>query len=154
MFIFLWISTSFSFYFLFFKFCFLIAHLLVPPKAGYGFPMNGRLAWILQECPCPIIGILCLLDPNNILGSSLANKLLFTYFMCHYIYRAFIFPFLMKAPKPTPFVLMLMALIFCLANGYLQTRSISKYNSYSDSWVTDWRFISGMSYLKPHRIFF
>jgi len=110
----------------------------------YGFDVNGKLAWILQECPTVIWGIyLILTTPNSLVQQNTANLLLFLYFMFHYVYRSFIFPFLLRGVKPTPFFIMLSAFVFCFLNGYLQVRSLTYYNSYDDSWLLDPRFIIG-----------
>ncbi|XP_042317165.1 3-oxo-5-alpha-steroid 4-dehydrogenase 1 [Sceloporus undulatus] len=58
--------------------------------------------------------------------------------------RSFIFPFLIRGGKPTPFFTCLLAFIFCTYNGYLQGRSLSNYVEYPSNWLTDPRFILGV----------
>jgi 3-oxo-5-alpha-steroid 4-dehydrogenase 1 len=53
------------------------------------------------------------------------NRLLVGLFMAHYIQRSFVFPFLIRGGKPTPAVLVLMAFVFCLGNGYMQVTNPS-----------------------------
>jgi hypothetical protein len=48
------------------------------------------------------------------------NRVLVGLFLVHYIQRSFVFPFLIRGGKPTPAVLVLMAFVFCLGNGYMQ----------------------------------
>ena len=58
-------------------------------------------------------------------------------------YRALIFPFLIRQGKPTPFFTFLLALLFCIYNGYLQGRSLSNYAEYPSGWLKDPCFITG-----------
>eukprot|EP00045_Choanoeca_perplexa_P005142 m.43736 g.43736 ORF g.43736 m.43736 type:complete len:229 (-) comp12956_c0_seq2:244-930(-) len=129
-----------------------IIALLSGQRAAYGryftdnngiylFNMNGKLAWVLQESPCLIIGFgFLLLGANSACTSSPANLALFGLFSLHYIHRTLIFPFFLKG-KPTPFVIMLMALVFCLVNGSVLLRDSSRarapdYEQADLSWYT------------------
>lgn len=94
----------------------------------FGFPMNGKLAWFLQECPCFLIAAGCWwyalqddakTDPsikNELAGISKRTVLLSMY-LFHYFNRSFIYPLRIRGGKPTPFVIFLMALAFCVYNG-------------------------------------
>lgn len=54
------------------------------------------------------------------------NCVLVGLFLVHYIQRSFVFPFLIRGGKPTPAVLVLMAFVFCLGNGYMQVPGCSR----------------------------
>lgn len=76
------------------------------------------------------------------------QKYLFVYvnatifsFLVHY--RALIFPLLIRAGKPTPFFIFVLALLFCTYNGYLQGRSLTNYARYPSGWLKDPCFITG-----------
>ncbi|NXR28041.1 S5A1 dehydrogenase, partial [Cinclus mexicanus] len=69
-----------------------------------------------------------------------ANTINFLFFVC---YRALIFPLLIRAGKPTPFFTFVLALLFCVFNGYLQGRSLTTYAAYPPGWLGDSRFITG-----------
>ncbi|NXA33954.1 S5A1 dehydrogenase, partial [Eudromia elegans] len=58
-------------------------------------------------------------------------------------YRALVFPFLIRQGKPTPFFTFLLALLFCVYNGYLQGRSLSAYAEYPSDWLKGPYFITG-----------
>uniref|UniRef100_A0A670Y0R0 Steroid 5 alpha-reductase 1 n=1 Tax=Pseudonaja textilis TaxID=8673 RepID=A0A670Y0R0_PSETE len=58
---------------------------------------------------------------------------------------SFIFPFLIRGGKSTPFFVFVSAFIFCLYNGYLQGRSLTNYAEYSSNWLTEPRFILGIA---------
>lgn len=57
--------------------------------------------------------------------------------------RALIFPLLIRAGKPTPFFIFVLALLFCTYNGYLQGRSLTNYARYPSDWLKDPCFIIG-----------
>ncbi|KAF1481086.1 3-oxo-5-alpha-steroid 4-dehydrogenase 1, partial [Pygoscelis antarcticus] len=57
--------------------------------------------------------------------------------------RALIFPLLIREGKPTPFFTFVLALLFCVYNGYLQGRSLSNYAKYPSGWLKDPCFITG-----------
>lgn len=58
-------------------------------------------------------------------------------------YRALIFPLLIREGKPTPFFTFVLALLFCVFNGYMQGRSLTTYATYPPGWLGDSRFITG-----------
>ena len=64
--------------------------------------------------------------------------------MIHYIQRSFIFPFLIKGGKDTPFLIFLMAFAFCLTNGYLQSRYLTQYVVYPHDWLSQPCFLVGV----------
>ncbi|NWI56046.1 S5A1 dehydrogenase, partial [Calyptomena viridis] len=66
-------------------------------------------------------------------------------FLLHYMHRALIFPLLIRQGKPTPFFTFVLALLFCVFNGYLQGRSLSNYAIYPPGWLKDPCFITGKS---------
>lgn len=89
--------------------------------------LNAKLAWILQECPTLFAAAICWATGSPESKSSPGNLLVLLCFVLHYINRSIIYPLRMKGSKPTPFLIMLMALIFCAMNGYLQCRSLTRF---------------------------
>ncbi|NXC30224.1 S5A1 dehydrogenase, partial [Campylorhamphus procurvoides] len=71
------------------------------------------------------------------------NRVLLGCFVVHYAHRALIFPFLIREGKPTPFFTFVLALLFCVFNGYLQGRSLSNYATYPPGWLKHPCFITG-----------
>ena len=102
---------------------------------GWGFMIGTKLAWVTQELwslGVPVIWLtffateeqwsrLLVVDSqgNNTIN---ANGAMMIMFLLHYIYRDVIYPFRLRGGKPTPFFVWLLAFIFCLYNGYMQTR--------------------------------
>uniref|UniRef100_A0A8C5SDP8 Steroid 5 alpha-reductase 1 n=1 Tax=Laticauda laticaudata TaxID=8630 RepID=A0A8C5SDP8_LATLA len=83
----------------------------------------------VQMCVCELLYI------------SAMFKIIIKYFFYFSYSRSFIFPFLIRGGKSTPFFVFVSAFIFCSYNGYLQGRSLSNYAEYSSNWLTEPRFI-------------
>ncbi len=92
-------------------------------SALWGFKINVRAAWLiqvpktcctqrtpgltlfyLQECPSVLVPVANYLAGNDRCLRSMPNQLLLGMFLLHYVHRAFIYPFLIRGGKPTPFV--------------------------------------------------
>uniref|UniRef100_A0A8C7XJR6 3-oxo-5-alpha-steroid 4-dehydrogenase C-terminal domain-containing protein n=1 Tax=Oryzias sinensis TaxID=183150 RepID=A0A8C7XJR6_9TELE len=112
-------------------------------SSKYGFPVNVKLAWCVQELPSLLIPLYLTVSATSVKTSVLPNQLLIAMFVCHYIQRAIIYPFLIRGGKATPFVSFALALLFCLYNGYMQVRYLSHYADYPPHWVTHPLFILG-----------
>ena len=76
----------------------------------YGFKMNGKVAWVLQECPCVVLVLWAFFAKTR--EMPVESAILLALFMLHYTNRTFIFPLLIRGGKPTPVVVFLLALIF------------------------------------------
>ena len=58
-------------------------------RGGYGFPMNAKLAWVLQECPSFLVPVFVAgyLGGNQITGVVNPNVVLLSMFLLHYFQR-------------------------------------------------------------------
>eukprot|EP00937_MAST-01D_sp_MAST-1D-sp2_P002656 g2656.t1 len=108
----------------------------------YGFKMNGTLAWVLQEAPAVLVPLAHWWRAARE-EVPLASRVLLGFFLFHYVNRTFVFPFRLRNGKPTPFVVFLLALLFCLVNGHLQSRYLIGFAAYDDAWLRDPRFVVG-----------
>lgn len=71
----------------------------------------------------PVVWLIFFATPEQLVRLRVpANGLLMAMFLVHYLYRDAIYPFRLRAGKPTPFVVWLLALVFCCYNGYMQTK--------------------------------
>ncbi|XP_041867472.1 3-oxo-5-alpha-steroid 4-dehydrogenase 1 [Melanotaenia boesemani] len=109
----------------------------------YGFPVNVKFAWFVQELPSLLLPVCLVVWTSSAKTSRLPNQLLIMMFLCHYIQRALIYPFLIRGGKATPFLSFFLAFIFCIYNGYMQVRYLSHYAEYPAYWVTHPSFIIG-----------
>uniref|UniRef100_A0A8C0FVA9 3-oxo-5alpha-steroid 4-dehydrogenase (NADP(+)) n=1 Tax=Bubo bubo TaxID=30461 RepID=A0A8C0FVA9_BUBBB len=85
----------------------------------------------------------CSVGEGRLEGMSVSQFCLLYNFSFLVRYRALIFPLLIREGKPTPFFTFVLALLFCVYNGYLQGRSLSNYAKYPSGWLKDPCFITG-----------
>ncbi|XP_013884274.1 3-oxo-5-alpha-steroid 4-dehydrogenase 1 [Austrofundulus limnaeus] len=112
-------------------------------SSKYGFPVNVKLAWFVQELPSLLLPLCLMFWESSAKMSQLPNQLLVTMFLCHYFQRTLIYPFVIRGGKSTPFVSFALAFVFCIYNGYMQVRYLSHYAEYPAYWVTHPYFIVG-----------
>ncbi|EDV21636.1 uncharacterized protein TRIADDRAFT_59840 [Trichoplax adhaerens] len=112
-------------------------------RDGFGYTINGKLMWFIQEMPSLLIPIIMLFEDDADQIHNLPNRILLGQFLLHYTQRTLIFPFLLRGGKPTPAMVGLMATCFCIYNGYLQGRYLTAFAVYDRSWLADPRFIIG-----------
>ncbi|XP_064017302.1 3-oxo-5-alpha-steroid 4-dehydrogenase 1 isoform X4 [Pogoniulus pusillus] len=110
----------------------------------FGCLLPARPAWVLQELPSLLIP-LGLAACGGPVTSDWPNRCLLGCFVVHYAHRSLIFPLLIRQGKPTPFFTFVLALLFCVYNGYLQGRSLSNYAKYPSGWLQDPCFITGFT---------
>lgn len=116
----------------------------------YGFKINGKLAWIVQEAPSFFLPVFmwwtASKDPSRaaLLSNVNANTILLIMFLFHYFNRSFVFPLRIVGGKPTPAVVCLMALAFCLWNGYIQGRFLTHFVTYPDTEIWEPHFVLGV----------
>ncbi|KAM4550148.1 3-oxo-5-alpha-steroid 4-dehydrogenase 1 [Fundulus diaphanus] len=112
-------------------------------SSSYGFPVNVKLAWFIQELPSLLVPLSLVLWTSSSKTSLLPNQLLIAMFLCHYVQRTLIYPFLIRGGKATPFASFALAFVFCIYNGYMQVRYLSHYAEYPADWVTWPCFVTG-----------
>ena len=66
-------------------------------------------------------------------------------FILHYVQRTFIYSLLISGGKPTPCILMLLAMVFTTANGYIQARGAVMFSTYSASTFDVLRVVVGLT---------
>jgi len=113
-------------------------------SAGWGAPVNAKVAWIVQEAPSMLVPIVLYIVGPNEIKDQLANKILLGLFLFHYINRTVIFPLRIKGGKPTPFYIMLSAIAFTSINGYIQGKYLTALKAYDDDYVYSSRFLIGV----------
>ncbi|TRY60220.1 hypothetical protein DNTS_026368 [Danionella cerebrum] len=114
-------------------------------SSSYGFPVNVKFAWFVQELPSCLMPLSFVLWNPGAKIMHLPNQLLLLMFICHYLQRSLIYPFLIRGGKSTPFISFALAFVFCIYNGFLQGRYLSNYADYPSDWVTQPCFLIGSS---------
>ncbi|XP_036372195.1 3-oxo-5-alpha-steroid 4-dehydrogenase 1 [Megalops cyprinoides] len=112
-------------------------------SSKYGFPVNVKFAWFVQELPAFVVPLYLVLGTSAAQLSQLPNRLIIAMYFCHYVQRSIIYPFLIRGGKSTPFFSFALAFVFCVYNGYMQIRHLSHFAEYPADWVTHPFFISG-----------
>lgn len=56
-------------------------------SSKYGFPVNVKLAWFVQELPAFLVPVCLVVWTSSAKSSLLANRLLMAMYFCHYFQR-------------------------------------------------------------------
>uniref|UniRef100_A0A8C5QLQ9 3-oxo-5-alpha-steroid 4-dehydrogenase n=1 Tax=Leptobrachium leishanense TaxID=445787 RepID=A0A8C5QLQ9_9ANUR len=101
----------------------------------------AKYAWFIQEVPSFLVPVLVVLYSQNF--HTLGCKMLLWMFCLHYFHRSFIYAAFTRG-GPAPLHIVIMAVIFCSFNGFLQGHCLVYVASYSQEWCRDIRFVSGV----------
>ena len=111
-------------------------------RGGWGPTVPARVGWVVMEAPASL-----LFAAFYVLGEhrfELVPLLFLLLWQVHYIYRAFVYPFLMRSGSRMPVLVMLLAILFNLLNAWVNARWISEYGAYPTAWLADPRFWIGV----------
>ena len=122
-------------------------------KAGYGIlidkswgiTISNKWAWMIMEAPVFIA--MCWFWVMSPRKWDLVPFIFFLLFQIHYLQRSFIFPWLIKGKSRMPVLIMLMGIVFNLANAFIQGQWIfflAPETMYTNSWLRDPRFLLGI----------
>ncbi|KAL8603212.1 hypothetical protein ACOMHN_025227 [Nucella lapillus] len=111
-------------------------------RSGWGFEIPGRFAWLVQELPALVVPLLLLVFSDCPQSGQWRNQVVLGLFLIHYFQRTFVFSLLIRGGRPTPVVTFLMALSFCVFNGYLQGAYILRRADLSS--LSDLQFYAGV----------
>ncbi len=111
-------------------------------RAGWGPTIPSRLGWILMESPSVwFFAWVYALGPNALKPVPLV---LLAMWQLHYVYRSYVFPFLMRLEgRRMPVTIPLMAIAFNVLNDWTNARWISDVGSYPADWLGSGRFLVG-----------
>jgi steroid 5-alpha reductase family enzyme len=112
-------------------------------RGGWGPSIDARLGWIIMEAPAPTIFALCFVE--GVEGWTLATLAFFIMWELHYVYRAFVYPYLHRSDaKRMPLLIAGIAFAFGLINTYfIGSHMYSRPDYYTDQWIGDPRFLVG-----------
>ena len=114
----------------------------------FGFGIRANLAWFIQESPSVIAPIVCLLGSKRLFVEEFAlgvnpQTVLLGCFLLHYSQRTFIYPWLIRGGKDTPFLIMMLALAFTGFNGIMQYVGLLQ-STYPEDYFHQPRFMFGI----------
>jgi len=108
---------------------------------GWGPTIPARLGWVVMESPAPLVFIAVYAAGAH--RSGLVPLMLLGAWLTHYLYRTYVYPFLLRPGRRLPVVVVLLAIAFNTLNAYVNARWVSSVGHYPDSWLTDPRFLIG-----------
>ena len=111
---------------------------------SWGVPINARLAWVVQEIPALAIPLALWASSDSPAVKSTPNCILLALFCAHYFNRSVIFPLSIRGGKPTPLGVAFFAFTFCVCNGYLQGRYLTKFHTFPPEWLRSPCFLVGV----------
>jgi len=106
-----------------------------------GPTVPGRIDWYFHSTSLMALARAILRGGRHM--DNPANTILMCCFGFHYVWRSFVFPNLLRAPKPCSLVLLAMTSGFCLLNGWLQSRALCAYDDIGSA--THPRFLLGVA---------
>lgn len=111
-------------------------------RLGWGPSIPARLGWMIMESPAVLLPAYIFFKTSGL--NDLILVLFFLIWQLHYFHRAFIYPFRKTGGhKPFPLLLVGLAIVFNLMNGYINSYEVFVYNSYEKDWCYQWPFIIG-----------
>jgi hypothetical protein len=114
-------------------------------RRGWGLAIKPRWAWLVMESPA-VLSILAMAAFGA--NRALMPLLFLAMWESHYVYRSFVYPFLIRdaGPKSFPISLIAMAMAFNVANGYVNGYFLFHMPSvYTSAWLGEPRFIGGVA---------
>jgi protein-S-isoprenylcysteine O-methyltransferase Ste14 len=110
-------------------------------RAGWGVTMPARAGWLVMESVSAVLfAVVFLSGPRR---ADLVPLVLFAMWQSHYLYRAFVYPFLLRGGSRIPLVVVLLAIAFNVLNAWVNAYWIGTLGRYPDSWLADPRFLVG-----------
>ena len=138
--IFVWIAIAVCIFFL-------LTRITAPygrhTSSNWGPLIDNHLGWLLMELPALLI--MGYFFYRNLDVSSPAIPIMIGLFCLHYFNRSFIFPFRLHTKgKIITLLIVSSGIFFNLANTFLLGYYFTHFVKYDNSWLTDWRFITGI----------
>jgi len=113
-------------------------------RTGWGLTVSSTLGWVLMEAPASLAFFAFYFMGEG--RAQPAPLVLLGLWQLHYVNRAFIYPFRRRGgEKPMPLAVVLIAVVFNLANTYLNARFLTHFGHYAADWIADPRFGAGVA---------
>jgi protein-S-isoprenylcysteine O-methyltransferase Ste14 len=116
-------------------------------REGWGPRINATVGWVVMEAPSPLVFFAFWLAGDPARRFSATGLAFLVLWQAHYVYRSFIFPFRRQGgQREMPLSIVMMSILFNLANGYLNARWIYTLGPERPAaWLADPRFIGGVA---------
>jgi 3-oxo-5-alpha-steroid 4-dehydrogenase 1 len=111
-------------------------------REGWGPTVPSRVGWITMESPAVLAFLTFYMLGDH--RAEPAPIALLALWQAHYVHRAFVFPFTMRATnKRMPATIVAMGFAFNVLNAWVNARWISALGAYPAGWLLDPRFLGG-----------
>ena len=110
-------------------------------RDGWGVTVPARVGWVVMESPSVLLFVAVFAaGPQR---GRLVPLVLLAMWQSHYVYRAFVYPFLLRSGARMPVVVMLLAIAFNVLNASINAHWIAAVGRYPVAWLADPRFLVG-----------
>jgi 3-oxo-5-alpha-steroid 4-dehydrogenase 1 len=110
-------------------------------RKGWGKVVRTKWAWLIMESPSPVLMVIFFITSD---GKNLPLLIFILLWLAHYIHRTLIYPFIQSGrEKPYPVILVAMAFIFNILNGFVNGYGTFHLLTFSSGWLLSWQFITG-----------
>jgi protein-S-isoprenylcysteine O-methyltransferase Ste14 len=111
-------------------------------RRGWGLTVPARAGWLAMESVSSLVfAVVFWSGPRRV---DLVALVLFALWQSHYLYRAFVYPFLLRGGSRMPVAVVLLAVVFNLLNASVNAYWIGTLGRYPDRWLADPRFLAGV----------
>jgi 3-oxo-5-alpha-steroid 4-dehydrogenase 1 len=112
-------------------------------RSGWGPTISARAGWVIMESPASLLFLAFYFTGDH--RAELVPLVFLGLWQLHYAQRAFVYPFLMRAGNRMPIAIPAMAIAFNILNAYVNAVWISQIGRYAPDWLTDPRFLTGVT---------
>jgi protein-S-isoprenylcysteine O-methyltransferase Ste14 len=110
-------------------------------RGGWGLTLKAKYGWFIMELPAVFMMGYFFLTTSAI---TPVLAVLILIWQSHYIYRTFFYPFFQSgANKDFPLLLVVLAIVFNLINGYVNGFEVFRIKNYDIHWLGSIQFIAG-----------
>lgn len=111
-------------------------------RRGWGPVIKSKWAWMIMEFPSPALMIFFFIISDQ---KKPPQIIFLCFWLVHYVYRTFIYPFSQSGKEKTyPVLLVVMAFVFDCLNGFVNGYGVFHIYSYELSYLLTWQFIAGI----------
>jgi 3-oxo-5-alpha-steroid 4-dehydrogenase 1 len=110
-------------------------------RGGWGVTVPARAAWLVMESVSSVLFAVVFWSGPRRAGP--VALVLFAMWQSHYLYRAFVYPFLLRDGRRMPLAVVVLAIVFNVLNAGVNAYWIGTLGRYPDSWLADPRFLVG-----------
>ena len=112
-------------------------------RGGWGPAIPARLGWVVMESPAPLVFLAVYWTGARPL--RLVPLLFLGAWLTHYLYRTYVYPFLLRPGRRLPVLIVLLAVTFNTLNGYVNAHWVASVGDYPVGWLADPRFLAGIA---------